>query len=71
MEISTLSVSSFDPKNQYTTVLDAVRSALTGDSDIKVYRAELGSSTVEYFVLALDSAEGGRIIGLRAKSIES
>lgn len=70
MEISTLSVSSFDPKNQYTTVLDAVRSA-SGNSDIKIYRAELGSSTVEYFVLALDSAEGGRVIGLRAKSIES
>lgn len=70
MEISTLSVSSFDPKNQYTTVLDAVRSA-SGNSDIKIYCAELGSSTVEYFVLALDSAEGGRVIGLRAKSIES
>ncbi|KAJ5758621.1 hypothetical protein N7520_005777 [Penicillium odoratum] len=73
--ISTLETSSFDPRNQYKEVLQAVRSA-TAESDpakvdIKVYSVQLTSTTLEYYVLALDSAEDGRIIGLRAKSVES
>lgn len=69
--ISTLSPSSFDPKNQYTSALDAVRSAVSNKSDIKVYRVELTSTKLEYFLLALDESEGGRVVGLRAKAVES
>lgn len=76
--IETLSASSFDPKNQYESALHAVRAAaVEGDSDadqsavdIKVYRVELSSTKVEYWVLALEPAEG-RLVGLRAKSVES
>lgn len=38
--------------------------------EIKVYRVETGTSRVEYFVLGLDR-EGGRIVGLRARAVES
>jgi hypothetical protein len=76
--IETLSASSFDPKNQYASALHAVRAAaVEGDSgadqsavDIKVYRVELSSTKIEYWVLALEPAEG-RLVGLRAKSVES
>ncbi|KAF7713507.1 Uncharacterized protein PECH_003326 [Penicillium ucsense] len=76
--ITTLSPSSFDPKNQYSSVLHAVRSAaVEQDTDadqskveVKVYRVELTSTKLEYWVVALDGAEG-RLVGLRAKSVES
>ncbi|KAJ5923940.1 hypothetical protein N7466_008127 [Penicillium verhagenii] len=73
--ISTLDEASFDPRNEYTGILKAVRSATTEDDpdkvDIKIYRVQLGTSKLEYYVLALNSAEGGRIVGMRALSIES
>lgn len=75
--IETLSATSFDPKNQYASALKAVRAAAAqgsgGDEsavEMKVYRVETGRSRVEYYVTALD-AEGGLIVGLRAKAIES
>lgn len=76
--ISTLSPSSFDPKNQYGSALHAVRAAAAEpDSgadqsavDVKVYRVEISSTKVEYWVLALEGVEG-RVVGLRAKAVES
>ncbi|KAF9893765.1 hypothetical protein FE257_009935 [Aspergillus nanangensis] len=75
--IDTLSPSSFDPKNQYTAALRAVRAAVAegsgGDEsavEVKVYRVEVGPSRFEYYVLALN-VEDGLIVGLRAKAIES
>lgn len=76
--ISTLSSSSFDPKNQYSSALHAVRAAAVerddnGDQsavELKVYRVELSSTKVEYWVLALEALEG-RLVGLRAKAVES
>lgn len=76
--IETLSASSFDPKNRYASALHAVRAAaVEGDSsadesavDIKVYRVELSSTKLEYWILALEPSEG-RLVGLRAKAVES
>ncbi|KAJ9334968.1 hypothetical protein DTO027B5_3185 [Paecilomyces variotii] len=80
--ITTLSPSAFDPKNQYVAVLRAVRTAATQASgggekvidessvDVKVYRVEIGASRVEYWIVALD-VEGGKLVGLKAKAIES
>ncbi|KAL2832947.1 hypothetical protein BDW59DRAFT_138955 [Aspergillus cavernicola] len=78
--IETLSPSSFDPKDQYASVFRAVRAAAVqgsgsdgGDSsavDVKVYRVEVGTSRVEYYVLALGGEEGV-IVGFRAKAVES
>ncbi|PKX98991.1 uncharacterized protein P174DRAFT_437436 [Aspergillus novofumigatus IBT 16806] len=80
--IETLTPSTFDPKNQYSAALRAVRAAVAqtfgggepgideSDVEVKVYRVEVGKSRVEYYILGLD-AEGGTIVGLRAKAIES
>jgi hypothetical protein len=78
--IETLSPDAFDPKGQYTAVFRAVRTAAVASDassnvdesgiDVKVYRVEVGKSRVEYWVLALDVAEG-RIVGLRAKAVET
>ncbi|KAJ5993912.1 hypothetical protein N7451_009636 [Penicillium sp. IBT 35674x] len=72
-QISTLDTSSFDPRNEYSKVLQAVSEATeeSNSADIKVYRVERSKTTVEYYVLALDSADGGRIVGLVAKSVET
>lgn len=75
--IETLSPSSFDPRNQYASALRAVRAAAVENSkgdesavEVKVYRVEVGTSRVEYYITALDG-EGGLLVGLRAKAIES
>jgi hypothetical protein len=80
--IETLTPSTFDPKNQYSAALRAVRAAVAqtfgggepgideSDVEVKVYRVEVGKSRVEYYILGLD-AEGGTIVGLRAKAIET
>lgn len=76
--ISILSPSSFDPKNQYSAALDAVRAAaVEKDSgadqtavQLKVYRVEQTSTKIEYWVLALHAPES-RLVGLRAKAVES
>ncbi|RHZ45798.1 uncharacterized protein CDV56_101078 [Aspergillus thermomutatus] len=80
--IETLTPSTFDPRNQYASALRAVRAAVAqasgggepgiseSDVEVKVYRVEVGKSRVQYYILGLD-AEGGTIVGLRAKAIES
>lgn len=68
LSITTLSSESFDPRAQYAEVLQAVRAA-TQESETKVYRVEMGSR-VEYYVLGLERA-GARIVGLRARAVET
>lgn len=77
--VSTLSTESFDPRNQYASVVKAVRAAVAqgsggavdeGRVEVKVYRVEVGGSTVEYFVLGLEAKEGW-IVGVRAKAVET
>ncbi|KAJ5375718.1 hypothetical protein N7517_007724 [Penicillium concentricum] len=76
--ISILSPSSFDPNSQYSAALDAVRAAaIEKDSgadksavELKVYRVEQTSTKIEYWVLALHAPES-RLVGLRAKAVES
>lgn len=75
--ITSLSPSHFDPRNQYPSALRAVRAAASeasgGDEsavDVKVYRVGVGSSRVEYWILAVD-AENSLLVGLRAKAVET
>ncbi|PLB47890.1 hypothetical protein P170DRAFT_465415 [Aspergillus steynii IBT 23096] len=77
--ITTLPASSFDPKNQYPGPLRAVRAAVAQASgggidesavEVKAYRVEVGTSRVEYYLVALD-AEQGLLVGLRAKAVET
>lgn len=54
--------------SQYKSVLDAVKKA--GSGDVKIFRVELSSTRAEYYVVAVDEEEG-RIVGLKALSVES
>lgn len=67
--MTTLSETSFDPRNQYSGVLKAVREA-SSSSELKIYRVEIDATRVEYWILALD-ADGGKIVGVRAKAVET
>lgn len=74
--IETMSVDTFDPNGRYAPTVRAVRAAAAQDSvdeqavDVKVYRIETGSSTAEYWVLALETGQG-QLVGVRAKAVES
>ncbi|KAJ5205270.1 hypothetical protein N7491_004106 [Penicillium cf. griseofulvum] len=76
--ISIITPSAFDPNNQYASALDAVRTAaVEKDSgadksavELKVYRVEQTMTQCEYWVLALHAPES-RLVGLRAKAVES
>ncbi|MCJ1239439.1 hypothetical protein MMC14_007435 [Varicellaria rhodocarpa] len=67
-EVSTLSVKEFDPRDHYRSVLQAVEKA--GDGKVRVYRVEHGRTRMEYYVVGLDT-EGKRVVGLKAKAVES
>lgn len=41
-----------------------------GDGTVKVFRVELSGTRAEYYVVGVDKAEG-RIVGLKALSVES
>jgi hypothetical protein len=58
----------FDPQNQYSTVVDSVRQA--GSGDVGFYKAELDSIRTQYLVVSLD-AKYGRLVGLKALAVES
>ncbi|KAE8336421.1 hypothetical protein BDV24DRAFT_141721 [Aspergillus arachidicola] len=75
--ITTLTPSSFDPRNQYSSALRAVRAAAAessgGDESavaVNVYRVEVGSSRIEYYILAMD-AKKSLVVGLRTKAVET
>ncbi|KAL9118887.1 MAG: hypothetical protein Q9187_004559 [Circinaria calcarea] len=67
-EISTLSTKEFDPKGQYKEVLAAVEKV--GDGMVRVFRAHHGKTRAEYYVVGFDK-EGRRIVGMKAKAVES
>ena len=67
-EVSSLSAQEFDPKGQYTEVLEAVEKS--GDGKARVFRAHHGKTRAEYYVVGIDE-KGKRIVGLKAKAVES
>ncbi|KAK5256146.1 hypothetical protein LTR16_003919 [Cryomyces antarcticus] len=66
--VSTLSEKDFDPRHQYDEAIDAVKKV--GNGKVRVFRVEHGQARAEYWVVSLD-AESGRVVGLRARSVES
>jgi hypothetical protein len=58
----------FDPRGQYKNVVDAVKSA--GNSKVEFYKAELDSTRTQYIIISIDEKHG-RIVGLKALSVES
>ncbi|EON64735.1 hypothetical protein W97_03968 [Coniosporium apollinis CBS 100218] len=67
-DFATISQKEFDPQGQYTTVVDAVKQA--GGGDVAFFRAEHGTTRVEYYIIGLDK-KGGKIVGLKALAVES
>ncbi|KAF1358954.1 hypothetical protein EJ07DRAFT_122079 [Lizonia empirigonia] len=55
-------------ETQYKTVIDAVKKA--GNGEAKIFRVELESTRAEYYVVSVDK-EGGKLVGLKALSVES
>ncbi|KAL8935531.1 MAG: hypothetical protein Q9211_004651 [Gyalolechia sp. 1 TL-2023] len=67
-EVSTMSTKEFDPRGLYKDVLQTVEKA--GDGQSRIFRIGYGKTRVEYYVIGLDR-EKGRVVGLKAKAIES
>ena len=67
-EVTTIGTKEFDPRGQYKEVLQAVEKA--GDGKARIYRIATGKARVEYYVVGFDE-KGQRIVGLKAKSVES
>ncbi|KAI4184363.1 MAG: hypothetical protein L6R41_004781 [Letrouitia leprolyta] len=67
-EVSTMSTKDFDPRGQYKDVIQAVEKA--GDGKSRIFRIGHGKTRIEYYVIGLDKAKG-RVVGLKAKAVES
>lgn len=67
-DVSTLSAAEFDPRGNYKEVMDSVRQA--GGGEVRVFRVQHGKTRAEYYVISVD-AKGSRIVGLKAKAVES
>ncbi|KAL8852156.1 MAG: hypothetical protein Q9221_002979 [Calogaya cf. arnoldii] len=66
--IETMTPKEFDPQGQYKEVLQAVEKA--GDGKSRIYRVSHGKTRVEYYIVGLDK-EKGRVVGMKAKAVES
>lgn len=58
----------FDPKGDYKDVIGAVEKA--GSGQVRVFRVQEGGARVQYWVLGVDE-RGGRVVGFRARAVES
>ena len=69
--IEELSVQDFDPQGQHKAVVDAVRQAGQGGSgEAKVFRVEIGSTRVAYYVLTV-AEDGRKLVGVVTNAVES
>lgn len=69
-QITNLSIEEFDPRGQYGNVVRAVQSA-SGTEEVRVYRVDEGTR-VEYYILGLEGEEdGGKIVGVKARAVET
>lgn len=70
-DVEILSLQDFDPRKQYTAIVDKVLEAAETSSkdDIKVFRVPHQGSRVEYFLLC-PHKDGKRVVGVRAKAVE-
>ena len=58
----------FDPQGEYTEVMAAVEQS--GDGKTRIYRLEHDRTRLEYYIVSFDR-KGGRVVGLKAKAVES
>jgi hypothetical protein len=55
-------------ESQYKKVIDAVKEA--GNGEVKVFKVQIDGTRAEYYVVGVDEKDG-RIVGLKALSVES
>ncbi len=67
-DVAALEQKDFDPQGQYDTVIVAVKKA--GSGKVGFFRVELGGTRAEYYVVSVDE-QGGKVVGLKAKAVES
>ncbi|KAL8830668.1 MAG: hypothetical protein Q9170_005641 [Blastenia crenularia] len=67
-KVATMSTKEFDPRGQYKDVLQTVEKA--GDGMSRIFRVSHGKTRIEYYVAGLDK-ENARVVGLKAKAVES
>lgn len=65
-EVEEISLKEWDPKGSYGTVVEAVKKA--GSGGVRVFRVQLQGTRTEYYVI---SASEGKVVGLKALSVES
>ncbi|KJZ75035.1 hypothetical protein HIM_05521 [Hirsutella minnesotensis 3608] len=66
-EVEIMDPSDWDPRGQYSKVVEAVREASKGN-DVRVYRVARDATRVEYWVV---SRAEGKIVGVKALGVES
>jgi hypothetical protein len=66
--VEELSVKDFDPRGEYEEVVEVVKKVAGGE--VKVFRVDMGRTRKEYFIVAVDE-KGGRVVGVKAKAVES
>ncbi|KAF2648551.1 hypothetical protein K491DRAFT_612572 [Lophiostoma macrostomum CBS 122681] len=67
-EVESVSEKEFDPRGQYTKVVDAVKKA--GDGKVSIFSVDVSGTRKEYYVVSVDKEEG-RVVGLKALAVES
>ncbi|KAI9820668.1 MAG: hypothetical protein M1827_005037 [Pycnora praestabilis] len=67
-DISIVDPEEFDPRREYKEVIEAVK--IAGGKDFRVFRIHHGKTRAEYYVVSLD-LKGSKIVGLKAKAVES
>ncbi|KAF2256985.1 hypothetical protein BU26DRAFT_446161 [Trematosphaeria pertusa] len=67
-EVEEIAVKEWDPQGQYAKVVEAVKKV--GSGEVKVFRVQHGGTRAEYYVVSLDE-KAGRVVGLKALSVES
>lgn len=68
-EVEEQSLSSWNVKGQYDSVVDAVKKAASAQADVKVFRVAHGSTRCEYYIVALN--DQGVVVGVKARAVET
>lgn len=67
-DIEELSFQEFDPRDEYAEIIDRVKKAGSGKKDPRIFRLELGSTRVEYYIITLGES---KLVGVYTKAVES
>lgn len=67
-EVKSVKEKEFDPRGQYTKVVEAVKKA--GDGQVQIFCVDVSGTRKEYYVVSVDKEEG-RVVGLKALAVES